>query len=159
MKKPRPRSLSRIKQERLASKEQLRAVFHCMELLELPVEFAKHTYPTADPEKGVYRHAHEGRAFLHCAKTGEATWANFRHDPALIRVVLNPDEGSTLYTGFQFLALRSFPVSFRRDELPCGGIRDSQTYHVCIGVILRHKLHAHFLRTCQCTRGMKRGSG
>ena len=114
---PRPRTLSRIKQERLSSKEQLRAVFHALELLELPYQTPTRRYLAADPANGLQRYTHENMDFLHDQNNGDAAWISFHNDPDLTRLVLNPDEGSALHAGYQFLASRSCPVIFRRDEL------------------------------------------
>ena len=114
---PRPRTSSRIRQERLASKEHLRAVFHVLELLELPLFQPNEQYKAADPSNGVLRWTHEQKAFTFDAKTGEAQWVGFKDDSPNTRVILNPDEGGPLYSGYQYLAQAHFPISLRRDEL------------------------------------------
>ena len=113
----RPKTLSRIKQERLASKEHMRAVLHSLELLDVQLIPAENAYPAADPSQSVYRDYHDGRAFLYSAASGEATWMTFQESPQMTRVILNPDEGGPLHTGYQFLAAKGLPISFRRDEL------------------------------------------
>ena len=51
-----------------------------------------------------------GESFWDCPDGGD------RH----LRVVLNPDEGSALFSGYEFLCQQSAAVALRRDELWLG---------------------------------------
>ena len=115
--RPSPRALSKIKQDRLASREHLRAVMHSLELLEIRFALPERPLAAADPKNGLRRFVHLGKAYL--AKEGSASsqWVCFDDASSVTRIVLHPDEGGPLYAGFQFLAQKGAPIVFRRDEL------------------------------------------
>ncbi|CAE7468345.1 hemA, partial [Symbiodinium sp. KB8] len=110
-----PKSLSRVQQARLATREQVQAVLHSLELLELELKPGKVGYPSADPKEGFQRCYHDGKPFLYDVNKGEGLWLEVEDDDR-VRLILNPDEGSPLFAGFQFLANVKLPVAFRRDE-------------------------------------------
>ncbi|CAE7037809.1 unnamed protein product, partial [Symbiodinium sp. CCMP2456] len=85
------------------------------------------------------RMVEDGKAWLWDPATGEACWDCLtpRHQSHL-RLILAPDEGSTLWAAFTFLASQNFKVNFVRDEL--------------------HKLQNHYLRLFQCNKAAKRAS-
>ena len=106
----RPKTLSRLKQDRLSSREHTRAVLHSLELLDVELSPPTNTYPAANPNLKVYRSYHAGLPYLYDAQTNEARWISFESSPSMTRIILNPDEGG-------FLAGQSIPISFKRDEL------------------------------------------
>ncbi|CAE7668163.1 hemA, partial [Symbiodinium necroappetens] len=71
--------------------------------------------PKAFKEEGFQRCYHDGKPFLYDVNKGEGLWLEIEDDDR-VRLILNPDEGSPLFAGFQFLANVKLPVAFRRDE-------------------------------------------
>ena len=94
-------------------------MLHSLELLELELKPGKVGYPSADPKEGFQRCYHDGKPFLYDVNKGEGLWLEVEDDDR-VRLILNPDEGSPLFAGFQFLANVKLPVAFRRDELHLG---------------------------------------
>lgn len=92
-----------------------------MNLLELDFEKADVLLQGADPARDICRQSYGSRSFLCQMETGEASWQQVSED--VLRLVLQADQGGPLYTAFQFLAGRGYPVSFVRDEL-CSGCID-----------------------------------
>ena len=58
----------------------------------------------------------DGRPFVWSITTGRSFWDEPDYS-AVRRVVLLPDEGSSLFSGYQFAASRGVPILFNRDEL------------------------------------------
>ena len=92
-------------------------MLHSLELMELELTLPSHGYPAADPGNGLFLYKHAGRNYIHNSRNGHAEWCDFRENPDMLRLVMNPDEGGPLFAAFQFLAQNGFPVSLRRDEL------------------------------------------
>ncbi|CAE7495031.1 unnamed protein product [Symbiodinium sp. CCMP2592] len=111
-----PKSLSKLQQARLATREQVQAVLHSLELLDVELKPGNVGYPSANPKEGTQRRCHDGKPFMYDVNKGEAVWLELEDDDR-VRIILNPDEGSALFAGFQFLANLKLPVAFRRDEL------------------------------------------
>lgn len=115
----RPKSLSKLQQARLATREQVQAVLHSLELLDVELKPGNVGYPSANPKEGTQRRYHDGKPFMYDVNKGDGVWLELEDDDR-VRIILNPDEGSALFAGFQFLANLQLPVAFRRDELQLG---------------------------------------
>ncbi|CAE6956521.1 unnamed protein product [Symbiodinium sp. CCMP2592] len=137
--KTRPKAISSIRQKKLSAREQMRACMHVLSVLDLELLVGDSFLRPLDAQKGEKRMVEDGKAWLWDPSTGEAAWDCLtpRHQSNL-RLVLAPDEGSTLWSAFTFLASQSFKVNFVRDELST------------------HKLQNHYLRTLQCNKAVKR---
>lgn len=94
-------------------------MLHSLELLEVELKPGIVGYPSANPKKGTQRLYHGGKPFLYDMEKGDGLWMELEADDR-VRIILNPDEGSPLFAGFQFLANAMLPVAFRRDELHLG---------------------------------------
>ncbi|CAE7403164.1 hemA [Symbiodinium sp. CCMP2592] len=115
-----PRTIGRLKQDRLASREHMRAVLHSLELLDLELAPLPFSLRAADPEKHETREMYGSRAFIFNHESGLAEWVC---TPDLddetksgVRVTLHPDEGGPLFCAWQFLSALGLPVGFSRDE-------------------------------------------
>ncbi|CAE7852610.1 ASAH1, partial [Symbiodinium microadriaticum] len=125
-----PRTVGRLKQDRLASREHMRALLHSLELLNLELAPLPFSLRAADPEKHESREMYGSRAFIFNYESGLAEWVctpDFDGKTKTgVRVTLHPDEGGPLFCAWQFLSSLGLPVGFCRDET--------------------HKLQTHFLR-------------
>lgn len=115
---PRPKTLSRIKQKKLAAREQLRCVLHVLDILGLELLLPTTRLRPIDLSAGEQRIARKNQHFLWSKDNGEASWDAItdasRQD---LRLILAPDEGSSLYCSFAWMASAGFPVILLRDEL------------------------------------------
>ncbi|CAE7354990.1 unnamed protein product, partial [Symbiodinium microadriaticum] len=132
-----PKTLSRIKQKKLAAREQLRCVLHVLDILGLELLLPTTRLRPIDLSAGEQRIARKNQHFLWSKDNGEASWDAItdasRQD---LRLILAPDEGSSLYCSFAWMASAGFPVILLRDEL--------------------HKLSNHYLRVMHCNPGVAR---
>ncbi|CAE7299579.1 unnamed protein product, partial [Symbiodinium sp. KB8] len=137
--KIRPKAISKIRQKKLSAREQMRACMHVLSVLDLELLVGTDVLRPLDPVRGEKRIMEDGNAWLWDPATGEASWDCLtpRHQSHL-RLVVAPDEGSTLWAAFTFLASQNFKVNFVRDELS------------------PHKLQNHYLRLFQCNKAVKR---
>ena len=110
----RPKTISKIKQQRLSTREHLKAVIHSLELLECELHLPKLTLAGARPQDHVAVEKSDNRSFRCNTQSGESEWLCL--DTKLLRLVLQGDQGGPLYSGYQYLAGRGFAVSFIRDE-------------------------------------------
>ncbi|CAE7225019.1 unnamed protein product [Symbiodinium sp. CCMP2592] len=135
----RPKAISKIRQKKLSAREQMRACMHVLSVLDLELLVGDQVFRPLDTTRGEKRMLEDGKAWLWDPATGEASWDCLtpRHQSHL-RLILAPDEGSTLWSAFTFLAGKNFKVNFVRDELPL------------------HKLQNHYLRLFQCNKAVKR---
>ena len=165
---PRPRAIGRLRQERLASREHMRALLHSLDLLNLELSPLPVSYRAPDAEKHETREMHGNRAFIFNHESGLAEWVC---SPDLesgadwgVRVTLHPDEGGPLFCAWQFLASLDLPVGFCRDETPLSsaGTHRGKSCNFCRWLEphekwgLRHKLQTHFLRFLNATPGVRR---
>ncbi|CAE7245477.1 hemA [Symbiodinium sp. CCMP2592] len=109
-----PKTISKIRQQRLSTREHLRAVLHCMELLECELEPPKQTLMGARPKEHLIVEKYDGCSFRCNTQSGESEW--LRVDKELLRLVLQGDQGGPLYSAYQYAAAKGFPVCFIRDE-------------------------------------------
>ncbi|CAE7566035.1 unnamed protein product [Symbiodinium sp. CCMP2592] len=133
-----PKTLSRIKQKKLAAREQLRCVLHVLDILGLEMLLPTTRLRPVDLSAGEQRVANKNKQhFLWNPHNGEASWdaitETSRED---LRLILAPDEGSSLYCSFAWMASAGFSVMLLRDEL--------------------HKLSNHYLRVMHCNPGVAR---
>lgn len=90
-------------------------------MLDLELTLPEHQLRAADAAKGEIRISSAEGHFLWNANTGHAVWDKILEDDLKdVRVVLSPDEGSSMFCCFAFLAGRGFRVGWCRDELPLG---------------------------------------
>ena len=123
----RSRYLKGIRQQRLASREQLKAVGHTLQMLYLDFK----SLMPADASRlrpvvpGVEVRVKETGtpAYVFNTNTGEAKWDTIHCkrpdvcDSGHVRLVLEPDEGGPLFCAFNYMATRGYAVGFIRDEL------------------------------------------
>ena len=121
----RPKTISKIKQQRLSTREHLKAVLHSLDLLECELEPPKQTLVGARPREHLIVEKYAGCSFRCNTQSGESEW--LRVDKGLLRLVLQGDQGGPLYSAYQYAAAKGFPISFIRDESHPGLILDLAT--------------------------------
>ena len=118
----RPKALTALREERMAAKQELKAISNVL-------SYAGVALDSIFPENAL-RPPVPGQEQRHCVKVGNEHWAfivnpsnmEWRWDtPATsetkhVRLVLCPDEGGPLYSGFQFLCHNDAAVALHRDE-------------------------------------------
>ncbi|CAE7582444.1 unnamed protein product, partial [Symbiodinium sp. CCMP2456] len=117
-----PKTIGKLRQQKLAAREHLKAVLHVVSLLELHLQPPTPLLRPVNPQQLERREYYDGRAYITDERTGAAIWNDIpvEQAPSLVRLVLCPDEGSPLYSGYQFLAQRGLPLALLRDELQLG---------------------------------------
>ena len=120
---PRPKAPSALKEQRLAAKQELKAVRNILEHanFDLGTIFPESPLKAGNPAEQV-RNLHkvgsQVLAFYTSTATGESTWAAVRpEEDRATRLVLAPDEGGPLYACYQFMALQDAKVTLNRDAL------------------------------------------
>ena len=115
----RPKALSKVRQRRLASREQLRALGHVMDLLQTNLRKPEHVLRPLNVTEKEVRLFHDGLPFLWNPETGDAEWdvAGSESLETSLRLIIQPDEGSPMYCCYRFLAARGFKINLIRDEL------------------------------------------
>ena len=118
----RPKALSRIKQERLASRQELKAVANILSHIGLELDgfFPKQPLlPRGDNEsRQVYMVGSENFSFVYDNESGNCRWDVPMHSASGdVRLVLCADQGSPLFSCFQYLAFAGMNVLLIRDEL------------------------------------------
>ena len=157
----RPKTIAAIRQKRLAAREHLRAVGNILKQMDLDLCVPQEPLRPIDPSKDM-RGFYDRRAFRWDGTSGTAVWdsPDLQHGTQHLRLVLQPDEGSPLWSAFQYLVSKNAAVHFIRDEPYLGSAE-------CISASLppevesskitpRHKLHAHFLRVLSSNTGVQR---
>ncbi|CAE7370976.1 unnamed protein product [Symbiodinium necroappetens] len=119
----RPKALGALREQRLAAKQELKAVRNILEhanfdldsiFPETPLRPTAH----ADEIRCEHRVGSEVLAFHVSTTTGESTWAAVMPEAdKAVRLVLAPDEGGPLYACYQFMALQNAKVTLNRDAL------------------------------------------
>ncbi|CAE7029006.1 unnamed protein product [Symbiodinium sp. KB8] len=113
-----PKMISKIRQKKLSAREQMRACMHVLSVLDLELLVGTQVLRPLDTARNEKRIMEDGKAWLWDPNTGEATWDHLTPmHKSNLRLILAPDEGSTLWAAFTFLANRNFKVNFVRDEL------------------------------------------
>ncbi|CAE7427258.1 unnamed protein product [Symbiodinium necroappetens] len=137
----RPRELARLKQTKLASREQLRALGHVMELLELPLEMPCKRLRPLDPQSEI-RLKVGSTPYLWNKNTGQSTW-DCLPNPCKedhLRVTIQADEGGPLYCAQSFCAQHGLPMHLTRDELYLGRIFVSKLTYCMLRHARSHNL-------------------
>ncbi|CAE7525593.1 unnamed protein product [Symbiodinium natans] len=116
-----PKTISKVHQERLASREHLQAVVRMTNLLSVELVRPHVGLKGADPSNKLARLTYGKYSFLCHTETGRAEWEQISTD--IMRLVLQADQGGPLYAAYQFLAGKGYPVAFSRDEVMSGADR------------------------------------
>ena len=135
----RPRKIKDVHQKKVAAKEQLLAVHNC-------IQHVGFSFDQIWPEEGLrpidplietrLSHEFEGetRTYVHNAITKECHWEPLNGEH--YRLVLAPDEGSSLFTGFMFLASKGAAIGFNRDERYSVCRKFFPAYRFCVSGLL-----------------------
>ena len=124
---PRPKALNAIKQEKLASRQELKAVMNILSHVGMELDAFFPGEPLTATvcgmeERRILELNSQNCAYILNKETGLVRWDTPMHSATQgIRLVLCADQGSPLHTCFQFLALSGASISLIRDELPPGG--------------------------------------
>ena len=120
----RPKALNNIKEERLAARQEMRAISNILEYagVQLDNVFPEQPFYPLDPATETRSTCNingEKWSFVTNKSTHQTRWDvpvdnNRKH----LRLVLSPDEGSPLYSAWQFLCHHSGAVGLNRDESP-----------------------------------------
>ena len=118
----RPKALNSIKEERLAAKQEMKAISNILDYAGVKLEeiFPAEPLTPVDARNEVRTSCKiDGQtwSFIINTDSNEARWdtpttSNIGHT----RLVLCPDEGSPLFSAWQFLSHHSAAVGFNRDE-------------------------------------------
>eukprot|EP00439_Symbiodinium_sp_Y106_P052841 s684_g7.t1 len=93
-----PKAISTIRQKKLAAREQLQSLLHTLNMLDLELTLPEHQLRAADAANGEIRISSAEGHFLWNANTGHAVWDKILEDDLKdVRVVLSPDEGSSMF--------------------------------------------------------------
>ena len=107
----------------MAAKEQMRAINHTLQQLNCDLDEFKPVQPLrpidALNEKRLLYRVQGGlsRPFVVNMRTGASHWDEPAGGPDLKRLTLCPDEGSSLFTVFQYLSGHGFCLHLNRDSL------------------------------------------
>ncbi|CAE7362694.1 unnamed protein product, partial [Symbiodinium pilosum] len=114
-----PKAISKVRQKRLASREQLRCLGHILSLLDLKLKKPVDALRPVSLNEHEQRMLEDGVPFLWNSVTGASEWdlCGPESVDGSLRVVLQPDEGSPMYCCYRFLASRGFKINLIRDEL------------------------------------------
>ena len=118
----RPRILKGVHQQRLSSRDHLRAVGNILQHvgLDLDMCFGQTLLQPVNPiHERRELHVVGGKhlAFVTNTSTGQARWDTLMDSDSHTRLILCPDEGSALFCGYIYLAVQGAAVGFNRDEL------------------------------------------
>ncbi|OLQ00981.1 hypothetical protein AK812_SmicGene16301 [Symbiodinium microadriaticum] len=117
-----PKALNKIKQERLASRQELKAVVNVLSHVGLDMDAFYPKQPLLPRGSNEARHVHqigsENCCFVYDKYSGDSRWDVPMHAASEdVRLVLCADQGSPLYSCFQYLAFAGLNVWLIRDEL------------------------------------------
>ncbi|CAE7572183.1 unnamed protein product [Symbiodinium sp. CCMP2456] len=117
-----PKALNAIKQEKLASRQELKAVMNILSHVGMALDafFPRNPLTSKVPgmeERQVLQLNSQNFAFIFNKETGQVRWDIPMHSATQdIRLVLCADQGSPLHTCFQFLALSGANISLNGFE-------------------------------------------
>lgn len=120
---PRPKALSCIKQDRLASRQELKAVVNILSHVGMSMDsfFPRNPLKAkvcGREDRQVHTVNNENLAFICDKESGQTRWdVPMQSASEDLRLVLCADQGSPLFTCFQFLAHSGANISLIRDEL------------------------------------------
>ena len=105
--------------KKLAAREHLRAVLHCLDQLDVDMAVPKNVLKPMDPLLELRSH-HEKVPFITNKTTGVSRWDAPQESEKQdhLRLVLAADEGSPLFAAVMFLNSKNVAVRLARDELP-----------------------------------------
>ena len=118
--KMRPKALKALQQERLSAKEQVKAAANVLQHVGVDMDQCFPSNPLKQISHGQQRHVHnlDGMQMEYISSPdGSCIW-DVPEAGTHTRLVLNPDEGSALYSAYEWLAQQQMSIGFRRDELP-----------------------------------------
>ncbi|CAE7800271.1 unnamed protein product [Symbiodinium sp. CCMP2592] len=123
LKKQLPKALNAIKQDKLSSRQELKAVVNILSHVGVEMDGFFPTQPLlprgCNEARQVYRVGSENFSFVHNKESGDCRWDVPMHSASEdARLVLCADQGSPLYSCFQFLAHAGANILLIRDELP-----------------------------------------
>ncbi|CAE7513660.1 unnamed protein product, partial [Symbiodinium natans] len=100
-----PKTLAKIRQQRIASKEQLRALMHVLSLCDVTLRMPEISLDAVNPAENERRDKYKGRPFITNLSTGQSRWISAMDGDDYNRLVLSPDEGGPLYTAWRFVRM------------------------------------------------------
>ena len=120
----RPKALNALREDRLAAKQELKAVSNALDHIGLSLDNLFPSCPCApvDADSEVRRQHtlnDEVLSFVVKRDTGASRWDTVVEGQGCnsLRLMLCPDQGGPLYSAYQFLAHHGANVGFIRDEL------------------------------------------
>ena len=121
----RPRIIKELHQQRIASRDHLRAVANILQHLglDLDVMYPSESLKALNPlNERREVHVMGGQSFGYVINihTAECRWDTLFEDASHVRLILSPDEGAPLYCAYISLACSGAAVAFNRDELHLG---------------------------------------
>ena len=130
-------------------------------MCQLDLELCVPTNPLRPVQPGQeIRGFHDQGPFKFNLTDGSACWDYVwsKNDTKHPRVVICPDEGSPMFSAWQFLLSRDALAHLSRDELLLVFTIIAMSFLKTIVSCWRHKLQTHHLRCLQCTPGLKSAS-
>ena len=134
---PRPKALSSIREDRLAARQELKAITNVLDYAGVNLDSIFPSDPLLPLDPSCERRTScsvngQTWSYIYNLETMETRWdcptpRNTKH----VRLVLSPDEGSPLYSGYQFLTYNNAAAALNRDELPL----------YCTDIVLTHMQH------------------
>ena len=132
----RPKALSALREERMAAKQELKAISNVLSYAGVALDsiFPDNALRPPVPgqeERLSFKVGNEQWAFIVNPSTLECRWDTPQiSESKHVRLVLCPDEGGPLYSGFQFLCHNDAAVALHRDE-------SHRVYHsICLYFVL-----------------------
>ena len=116
----RPKCLSKLKQKRLVAREHLRCVGHILHQLHLDIMVPDVPLRAIQPDAEERRVDADREPYRWNRQDGSATWDRPQPntcDSSRPRLIVSPDEGSPLFSAYQYLLSKDALVHLSRDEL------------------------------------------
>ena len=120
----RPKILAQIRQDKLASRDELRALGHVLNLQDLSLDNLIPSSPLRPiiPDKEQRSNAKQGGLllpYIASKDSGAATWdwPSDEHQEC-VRLAISADEGSSMFCAFEYLCHLNACVTLHRDPLP-----------------------------------------
>ncbi|CAE7260079.1 unnamed protein product [Symbiodinium sp. CCMP2592] len=139
-KKKLPKALGALKEEKLAAKQELKALGNILGHVGFSLDQIWGSCPLApvngDGEMRILHTVDNMSIAFVIDSSGACRWDSLADDSEHVRLVMGADQGSPLYSCYQYLAGHGASITLIRDEL--------------------HKLHAHQGRATSCSPIVKR---
>ncbi|CAE7336219.1 unnamed protein product [Symbiodinium microadriaticum] len=122
-KKKLPKALNSLKEDRLAAKQELKAICNIMQHTGLDLDSLWPSEPLRPlnpdfEERHIHVMGKEQLAFIRDIRTDQCRWdVPLAHTAKHLRLVLCPDQGSPLFAGYQYLCHNDAAVALIRDEM------------------------------------------